>query len=974
MNFQFTHPWRLLALVPALIWTLVLARRSDVTAAGWRRATALILRLIIVSALVLAMAGLQWLKPFEGMNVFFLLDRSRSIPDEQEEAALGLIREMASGKEGVDRAGLIVFGTDAGIEMMPNQRLAPEKIHAVVDRERTDLAAAIRLGTAAFPETGQKRLVLLSDGNENAGDALQAVAAARALGVSIDVLPMGVIRRGDVAVQKVSVPSRLKTGQPFDLNVLVQSDSEQTATVRLFQNDRFMGEQTVRLAPGKNLYSIPLRLEQPGFYAYDVQVEVAGDRLPQNNRAHTFANVRGEPEVLIVSDSPQADAPLAAALRSSEVKVTLVDVAGFPADLAWLQSYDALFLCNVAAGDLGRDLMRLIESAVRDFGVGLICVGGDQAFAAGGYRGTPLETTLPVSMDLSSKKVLPSGAVVLIMHGMEFNNGNQVARECALGVLDALGPQDEMGVVLWDGRDRWLFPLSPVGDKVEKGRAIAGMNQGDLPTFENVMRMAYEGDAEHPGLKASKANLKHIIVFSDGDPAPPSDSLMDAIVRDRITVSTVLISGHAGPETMIQIAEQGRGRFYNVSDPSQLPQIFLKEAMVILKSAIFEEPFRPVVAASSEVIRGIGPEEWPVLRGYVSTTPKERAEVPLITDKGDPLLAHWQYGLGRAVAFTSDARARWGLAWLGWPRYRQFWSQVTRWALRRVEQAEFTTEVSIEGGRGRLTVEALDANQNYRNFLDLQAMVVSPKGERQTLHLEQTGPGRYEAVFDTREVGAYLINVAELQDGRVAASQVVGASINYSPEFSASRPNLPLLRRIAEEGGGRLLNPLGQPQPINPFQHDRIRTFQPRDLWKWLLRLAVILFVLDVGVRRIDIDREEWLKATATLRRLVFFWKKPTAAPVQEESLAALLARREQVRARHTSKSQEPAPELFQPTSKAEPAAPKPPGPQPRPAQTAPPKTPAAPPEAGQPPPPESVTARLLAAKRKAARRIDRDR
>ncbi|MCB1127275.1 MAG: VWA domain-containing protein, partial [Verrucomicrobiae bacterium] len=686
----------------------------------------------------------------EGMNVFFLLDRSDSIPEEQQEAALQAVNDLTRDKEDVDRAGVIVFGDGAGIEMNPNQRLELEKIHAVVGAGRTDIAGAIRLGTAAFPEMGQKRLVLLTDGNENVGDALGAVTAAKALEVSIDVLPMGVIRKGDVALQKVTVPSKLRTGQPFDVNVFVNADAEQDATLRLYQNDRFLGEQQVRLSPGKNLYGIPLKLDEPGFYGYDVQVEVPGDLVPQNNRASSFATVRGETQILIVSSDPAADAPLAAALQSAELKVSLTGIEGFPTTLAEMQSYDAIFLSNIAAGDLGTDLMRLLESAVRDFGVGLVCVGGDQAYAAGGYRGTPLETTLPVDMELSSKKVLPSGAVVLVMHGMEFNNGNQVARECALGVLDALGPQDEMGVVLWDGNDRWLFPLSEVGDKKEKGRAIAGMNQGDLPNFQNVMSMAYAGDTQNPGLKDSKANLRHMIVFSDGDPGPPSDALMNNIVDARITVSTVLISGHAGPDTMIKIADQGRGRFYDVTDPSQLPQIFLKEAMVILKSAIFEEPFQPVMTAPSEVLRGISGAELPVLQGYVCTTPKPRAEVPLVSDKGDPLLAHWQYGLGRAVAFTSDARARWALAWLGWPKYRQFWSQVARWALRRVDLADFNTEVSVEGGEGILSVEALDPDQNYRNFLDLQAVVVNPDGEKQTVRLEQTGPGRYEARFDTR--------------------------------------------------------------------------------------------------------------------------------------------------------------------------------------------------------------------------------
>ncbi len=390
---------------------------------------------------------------------------------------------------------------------------------------------------------------------------------------------------------------------------------------------------------------------------------------------------------MIVSSELEQDKQLSAALQSARLETSLVGVNGFPGTLAEMQSYDAIFLSNVAAGDLGTDRQKLLESAVRDFGVGLVCVGGDQTYAAGGYRGTPLESTLPVSMELDSKKVLPSGAVVLVMHGMEFDNGNQVARDCAQGVLAALGPTDEMGVILWDGTEHWVFPLQKVKNKKDLAQQIAGMNQGDLGSFQNILEMSQQA------LKKSTANLKHIIVFSDGDPGAPSPQLMQSIVGDRITVSTILISGHVGPETMIWIADHGKGRFYNVTSPSDLPQIFIKETAVILKSAIYEEPFKPQVRSSSEVVRGIAAAEYPSLLGYVATTAKPRAETPLWTDKGDPLLAHWQYGLGRAVAFTSDAKARWGRIWLNWDKYRQFWSQIGQWSLRRLENADFTTEV-----------------------------------------------------------------------------------------------------------------------------------------------------------------------------------------------------------------------------------------------------------------------------------------
>lgn len=908
MNFRLTHPEWLWVLPFAIAWIVWLTMKSDVSVSSWRRWSAFAVRLVVTSALILALAGLQWLRPIEGMNVIFALDRSDSVPSSQQDAALRYVNAVSQRKDSEDKAGLIVFGSDAGIEFSPNAAVDHERIDTVVETERTDLASAIRLATAAFPEMGQKRIVLMSDGNENIGDAYSATLAATPLGVSVDVLPLGVSKAKDVSVQRLNLPNNLKKGQTFEVKIYAEADQPQAGTVRLYRNEQFLGQQEVRLNAGKNLFTFPQTLTEPGFYSYEVALEGRDDLMPQNNRAAAFTSVRGDPRVLLVSSDPESDGDLAEAIRSVQIDLSATDVSGFPASLAEIQSYDAIFLSNVAAGDLGRDLMRMLESAVRDFGIGLVCIGGDQAYAAGGYRNTPLETTLPVDMELSSKKVLPNGALVLIMHGMEFNNGNQVARDIAIAALDALGPQDEIGVVLWDGTERWLFPLTKAQDKREIGRQIAGMNQGDLPSFQNVLTMAHEG------LVKSSSHLKHIIVFSDGDPGAPSSELMQSIVEDKITVSTILIAGHAGPSTMISIADQGRGRFYDVSSPAQLPQVFIKEAAVILKSAIFEEAFQPQLVHASEAIRGIGAQEYPQLLGYVASTPKSRAEVPLVSEKGDPVLAHWQFGLGRAVAFTSDAKPKWAQQWLGWDKFRQFWSQIAQWSLRRLDSSDFTAEVAIEKGIGQISVEALDPEGNFRNFLNLQATVVSPKGEPQLIQLEQTGPGHYEAKFPTREVGAYIVHIRDIENGEIRAAQVVGASVNYSPEFDATEPNTPLLRRLADSSGGKVLDL--QNLGANPFLHDRRKTFQPQDLWEWLVKLAIILFPLDVGLRRVQIDRAEWLRATENLRRWIFFWRGKPRSVEADEGMAALLARRNEIRARQSAPA-EANPELFRPKETA---------------------------------------------------------
>jgi hypothetical protein len=347
--------------------------------------------------------------------------------------------------------------------------------------------------------------------------------------------------------------------------------------------------------------------------------------------------------------------------------------------------------------------------------------------------------------------------------------------------------------------------------------------------------------------------------------------------------------------------------------------------------------------------------------GYVVTSPKPRAETPLVTAKGDPLLAHWQFGLGRAVAFTSDAKAKWARDWLEWPRYRQFWTQVAQWSLRRIAAAELQTEIAIENGEGVLQVEAADAAGEYRNFLTLEAVVVSPKGVRQTVRLQQTGAGRYEARFPMREVGAHLLNVMELDGGRVRAAQPAGASINHSPEFDTAGANLSLLQRLAELGQGRLLDPR-KPED-NPFLLDRQKTFRPEELWEWLLRFAVVLFVVDVGVRRIDIGREEWTKAARAVKRWVIFWRKEPVVGKSDESLAALLSRRERVRSQTPVATTEPRPELFQPAE----AAPVTEVKTVEPTRSSTPESSPVKPVAG--PAADSTTSRLLEAKRRAQKK-----
>ena len=492
--------------------------------------------------------------------------------------------------------------------------------------------------------------------------------------------------------------------------------------------------------------------------------------------------------------------------------------------------------------------MRAIELAVKDWGVGLVMVGGENSFGPGGYQDSPIERALPVTMDIKQRRIMPSGALVVVLHTCEIAQGNYWGQQIALAALRVLSPSDEYGVLYLDwqgGGVKWLFDLQRIKSKDRMATLIKGVQPGDMPSFIPAFQKA------HTSLKRSSASIKHVVVISDGDPTYPSDQAVQAMVADKITISCVGINPHSAGDTkrMAYIAQVGKGRYYEPQSPAALPQIFIKEAATVRRALIFEEPFQPRTALLSEVIKGIQSNEYPQLTGYVLTTARPLAEVPLITHHKDPLLAHWQYGLGRAVAFTSDAKSRWGAQWIGWGKYEQFWAQVVRWVARNVQDAGIRAKTEIKDDRARIVFDALDKDGRFLNGLDFTGALITPDRKEEALRVEQTGPGRYEAFFDVDEPGTHYMSLR--YDGKDGKPRLFthGMVVPYSREYRELKANEPKLAAIAEAAGGRVIA-----KEDDVF----VRTFEsePRysDTWPILLLVAILLFPFDVLVRRVFID------------------------------------------------------------------------------------------------------------------------
>jgi uncharacterized membrane protein/Mg-chelatase subunit ChlD len=921
---SFSHPIYLLLLF--LLPVLIAISRSSLSDMRRGRARfSLGLRCGIFTLLVLALAGLQVSRPSKKLAVLFVLDRSDSIPAEQREAAVQFVNQAAKRMGPNHTAGVLVFGGDAYVEFMPSPKLKLTNIASVISRDYTDLAGALRLALAAFPEDAQKRIVLLSDGNENLGNAVEEANAAASAGVQIDTVPITYEYPREVMLDRLVVPSEAKEGEPFDVEVIASSTYETDGVLRFWQDSSYVGEQKVHLLPGKNRFKIARSLPKPAFYQFEARLELpqggkaamsAGtvDTLADNNKAMGFSLVRGKPRVLYVEGDPRDGAYLARALKAERVDVELRSPAEMPRNLAELQNFDSLVLSNVAAWELSPDQMKMIQSNVRDLGGGLVMVGGEHSFGAGAYGGTPIEAALPLDMDVQKKKNMPTGAVAMVMHSCEFPDGNKWAAETAAAVIDVLGAQDKVGMLIYGNTgEQWAFPMQLASNKDRLKQMVYTVAPGDMPTFDPIVRMALDG------LKRTEAQVKHVIVLSDGDPSPPAPQVYQALRAAKITISTVAVFPHGNSTaTLEEMAKKTGGRFYNVKSANEIPRIFLKEATYALKPAIIEEPFFPKSDPTQPLLKGFSTSSFPPLLGYVAATPKPLVDVAMVSKRDDPVLASWRYGLGKAVAFTSDAKNRWAAQWVDWGGFSKFWAQLVRWTVRSSAKTNFETNVEIVRRQGRVTVDALDRNGAFVNFLEIRGSVSSPTMKSLPLRMEQTAPGRYEGSFDASEVGQYILSLSHKDEKGVLRVHTTGAAVAYSPEYRELRANQPLLTRLSDISGGVVHAPLegvrraasgvskdGQgtatdahASRLTPdafFRHGGRTRTAPQELWPLLLLLAALLFPLDVGVRRLMLSPEEvmgyarrggeWLRARVPSR---------AAQPEQrEQALSRLLAAKE---------------------------------------------------------------------------------
>ncbi|HHN77345.1 MAG TPA: VWA domain-containing protein, partial [Phycisphaerales bacterium] len=675
---------------------------------------------------------------------------------------------------------------------------------------------------------------------------------------------------------------------------------------------------TVELDPGKNLLSLPITPLRPGPRTYEAVFEpldvrtstgerVIGDSIPENNRASAVTFVGSEGWVLVVGDDEQAVAPLVGALRRAGLRVERRLADSVPGGLTQLNAFGCIVLVNQPAYAFSQSQQESLRRYIHDSGGGLVMVGGPDSFGAGGWIGSPLEDALPVQLDPPQKRQMPMGALAIVLDssgsmgsgvaGTSMNK-QEVANEAAIAAVQTLSRLDQITVLSFSGSYRVVVPLMPCADQPAIARRIRSIGPGGgtnmFPAIEGAFRE----------LSASPAGVKHIIVLSDGQTMGMDSDGFDLaakIFASGVTISTVAVGDGANEPLLEGIAIRGGGRYYKVSDGQaliQLPQIFMKEAQTVRRSLIWEgDPFSPELTGfPTETMRGIG--SVPPISGYVVTA--EREGLSQVTIRAvqqvegvdepvtDPIAAQWQYGLGRVIAFTSDAAPRWSPDWVSWSGYEQFWEQQIRWVLRPAGSANVRVITEPRGDETVVVVEALNDEGDRLNFAEFEARVSAPDGGGFSLPMRQAGPGRYEGVIRTEQPGSYIITMQYRAPGEGGETRgVVLAAVTrpFADEFRSLRTNTALLKQVAAMTGGEVLS--RDPTASNPWRRDGlVMPVMTRAVWIAAALGGIGLFVVDVGIRRVRIDPGAIVSAVAG----VFGRTTERKSGVQMETLRAARA------------------------------------------------------------------------------------
>jgi uncharacterized membrane protein len=839
---EFVHPEALL-IVPLVV--MVLRGRL------WPRPLLGMLRLGVVVALALVLSQPSWGAVDDGRDVVLVVDVSHSMPVGHLQRAQELAQDIASGLPPGDRIGVVAFGRAAVMLSRPSPALVwPDRIYEV-DAEGSSLSDALATAVSMVVPGRNATLLVWSDGEVPEAETAAVARLAARRGIRIDVRPVLRAIGSDVAVHELVVPQEVPIAAPFVVTAVVMATVAGRADWRLLADGEIVRSGSVAIEAGRNTMQLESRLATPGEQVLALEVDLPGDAVPQNNRGMAVVRGVAKARVLCVTPSGREDR-LTRSLRAAGIAVVVAGPTAAPLTLGELDGFRAVVLEDVLANELPPGGMRNLAHWVKNLGGGLLMTGGYSSFGVGGYYRSPIESVLPVTMEIREEQRKFGLAMAIALDrsgsmsaGAGLSTKMQLANSGAATAIGLLSPIDSVSVLAVDTLPTVIQELTPVDDL----RGLQEVVQSIEPGGGGI----YIGEALHAcaaQLVGSKQETRHIVIFADASDAEnPGDyqRFIPELVASGVTVSVIGLGSKSGSDAplLLDLASLGQGRCEFVEDATELPRVFAQETIQVARSSLVEEPAAVDVRASLQLLGGM-PRTMPAIGGYSVAWPRDLADLDMSAqdELGSPVLAHWQIGLGRSAAFMGEADGALSGDWAEWPGYGDFFATLVRW-LAGGDPAGLFVDSYRDGDE---VVHELEVDVASAKLLDTARGVGStPDGATFDLTITPIEPGRVEVRMPLQREGVHR---AAVQVGEETV-RLPPMSRPYSAEWSLQpdpRNGERVLRGLARRTGGNVAPSVAAISAGPRKARGRL------DLSAWLAGLALLLLLVEIAVRRLRLE------------------------------------------------------------------------------------------------------------------------
>ena len=813
----------------------------------------LISRILVIIFIVCAMADITLSIKGKNISTIFILDVSDSMSTFKEKG-IEFIDKALEEMPKNNKAGVVVFGDNASIDKVMDNKKEYSGIKSAPLKSATNIEEAINTSFSLFDKNASKRIVLITDGEENKGDLLNSVVLLNKENIDLKVYKVSNESGNEVYVESVKVPDNISIGEEFTVTTTIESNVQTKGKLTLFSGRDKKAEEEVEIQKGTNTFVFKDVQTTGGFKNYRVLIETDEDTNGINNEYSCFTNVIAPPNILVIQGKENSALGVIETLKNTSCNYNIVSPNSAPRNLNELLEYKTIVLCDVHKDDLNSGFMDNIESYVKDYGGGVVTFGGENSYALGGYKNTSLEKILPVNMDKKGKNEVPPISISLIIDksgSMSSGNGEvsklTLAKEAAMNALDSLRESDEINVIAFDDTYQNVVEMQSASDIKNIKEMIGGITVGGGTSIYPALEQGYKAQLN------SKGKIKHIILLTDGEDSfslSNYTSLVNDIKNEGITLSTVSVGEDANESLLQALANQGSGRYYHTDKYTDIPRIFAREVLLSAGTYIINEEFTPSISSNSEILSGINTKEGiPNLKGYIGTSIKENATEILTSNHHEPILASYRYGIGKTVSWTSDINGQWSSDYLTWNKGAQLIKNAIYWTIPELSD-EGKLSISQEGNEALIEFYS-DSNLEGSK---IKAIYNSESGSNGEIELIEEEPGKYTGKVKLDEIGFYNFNVREEKDGEIINNYTGAFSLQYSDEYKFNK-NKDKVKTLVSEVNGKFIN-----NSKDVFKGELKEAYKKINLSNIFLIFALVLFFLDIVYRRLNLDFSKYFK------------------------------------------------------------------------------------------------------------------